>query len=194
MLERGSFCISLCSPHWRQPKPLPSVQSDWFPVLQLSPLRWASTWMVIRAPSLHCSWHREHIARPWQCMADSADSEVSVLLDHNRCISWTVSRQISSRHGLMPKQQKLKNKKSEHLLACATHALTGRAVLPAICLYFISVQISATATNHWQHRPSSPPAFQNCSFSKGHTQLRRETETLRSAVVPCGNGNMGVEE
>lgn len=47
----------------------------------------------------------------------------------------------------MPKLQKLKIKKTEHLLACETHALTDSTILPTICLYFLFVQIPATATN-----------------------------------------------
>lgn len=131
------------------PSPCHHSRSDRFTVLQLSPPQWASTWTSIKATSLHCSWHKEHAAQPWQRMADSADTETTVLLFHNHRLSWTVYRQISSRRGLIPKLQKLKTHAWEMSISLPVRLMLWQAALSSIsiCLYFLFVQIPATSTN-----------------------------------------------
>lgn len=97
-------------------------------------------WQLEHYPST--ALDTENTAQPWQCMADSADTESTVLLHFVNCIQIDLLKTWP-----YAKATKLKIKKTEHLLACETHDLTGNTVLPAICLHFLFVQIPATATN-----------------------------------------------
>lgn len=156
-----------------RPSPCHQLLSDRFLVLQLSPPQRASTWTAIRATTLHCSWHRERAAQPWRHTADSADTETTVVLFHNRRLSWTVYRQISSRYGLTPKLQKLKTYTWEMSISLPVGLMLWQAALSSIsiCLYFLLMQIPATSTNTTSTNPllfqhfgtaCSPQVTQTC--------------------------------
>lgn len=136
-LER--FCFH---PEWAPPTHLnqtgsPSCSCTYF---NRSP----PEWQLERHPSTApCTENTQHSPG---CMADSADIEATVLLDLNHCILWTVSRQISSKHGLMPKLQSLRLKKlSISLPVRLTLSQAALSFQPSVSIS--SVQIPATATN-----------------------------------------------
>lgn len=118
--------------------------------------------------------HRTHST----ALADPADIEATVLLERNRCILWTVSRQISWKRGFMPKLQNLRLKKQS--ISSPVRLMLSQAALS----FQPSVSISFLCKYHLQ--PQTPAA--QIPFSSNISELLVLHKSHRLAK---GNRNLG---